>query len=322
MGINIKLGKNYKIKDDAKVKVISYDNGNQIEIKDSSRIRNNLKSCVKISKNKFLDKKTNTIKEYNINQFKTERGIKRSMDRLRRLLKNNFFGRRNEIFITLTCREAVKDIDLIVEYFKSFWKKLQKIYKTLAFAYVIEMQEERESYHIHGLIKDMENKSLSIENSKIEKLWGQGFTKTSNISRSKRLNNINEEKAINNMSKSDDTVDKSNQKTTTATSTGATGASTDTTKSKNNTYGIRPIISYMTKPRTKETIPRDKQAFHSSKCLKYPEEFKDEYEKVKERIKEHYYLSQETTILIENEETQQIMNKHKTESYIKKEKPE
>ena len=44
--VNINQGKNYKIRDDAIVKITPYNNGNEIQIKDSLRIQNNLKQGI------------------------------------------------------------------------------------------------------------------------------------------------------------------------------------------------------------------------------------------------------------------------------------
>ena len=195
------------------------------------------------------------------------------MSKLRKLLKNNFFGYRNELFITLTCEEIIKDVDLIVKYFKQFWNKLQNIYESLAYAYVIEMQEGRQSLHIHALVKDMKKKKLTIENNKIRELWGQGHTKTSKISNHPKSNSINEEKMIKKMEKEDEKLE-------IATNEQADAVATSENE-KQSTYGINAVISYMIKSESKENIPTDKQLYHSSKCLKYPEEIEMKYKKLK-----------------------------------------
>lgn len=311
--VNINEGKNYKIKDDAIVKITPYNNGNEIQIKDSLRIQKNLKkSIVKKSKDKFLDTRTNQIRDYQHNNSKNDKGIKRAMSKLRKLLKNNFFGYRNELFITLTCEEIIKDVDLIVRCFKQFWNKLQNIYKSLAYAYVIEMQEERQSLHIHVLVKDMKNSKLIIKNNKIRELWGQGHTKTSKISNHSKVNSINEENMIKKMEKEDEKLEASDDETDGADTT------SDNKNNKQSTYGINAVISYMIKSKSKENIPSNKQLYHSSKCLKYPEEIEMQYKKVKEMIMNDYKLKDEHTILIQDPETGKIINKHKTETYEKK----
>ena len=311
--VNINQGKNYKIRDDAIVKITPYNNGNEIQIKDSLRIQNNLKQgIIKKSKDKFLDIRTNQIRDYKHNNSKNDKGIKRAMSKLRKLLKNNFFGYRNELFITLTCEEIIKDVDLIVKYFKQFWNKLQNIYESLAYAYVIEMQEERQSLHIHALVKDMKNSKLTIKNNKIRELWGQGYTKTSKISNHPKANSINEEYMIKKMEKEDEELDASANEPADA------KATSETKNEKQSTYGINAVISYMIKSKSKENIPSNKQLYHSSKCLKYPEEIEMQYKKVKEMIANNYRLKNEHTILIEDPETGKIINKHKTETYEKK----
>ena len=51
----------------------------------------------------------------------------------------------------------------------------------------------------------------------------------------------------------------------------------ETKNEKQSTYGINAVISYMIKSKSKENIPSNKQLYHSSKCLKYPEEIEIQY---------------------------------------------
>lgn len=296
-GINIVKGKNYKIKDDATVKVVRYNGNKLIEIQTTNKRPNNLKKSIKkLNKEEYLDMRTGEIKTYNLNCGKNDKGVKRAMKRFGKLLKNNFFGEQNELFITCTCEEPVQDIDEINSYFDKFWGKLQRRYKSLGFAYVIEMQKERESLHIHALIKDMENPTLEIPNNKIMELWGKGFTKTSRISDSERKQHINEEDAIKQMEEDDENEDE---------------AEADAQKE----YGIGAVISYMIKSDSKENIPQNKQLYHNSRCFQYPTVEEMKYKEALEKVKDKFFRKSEYTVLIQSEETGRIMNRHKTEIY-------
>ncbi len=122
VGVNIVKGKNYKINDNAMVKVVRYNGNKRIEIQTTNKRLNNLKNCVKkINKEEYVDMRTGEIKKYKLNGKKNNKGVKRSMKRFNKLLKNNFFGGQNELFITLTCEKKVQDIDKINSYFDDFF---------------------------------------------------------------------------------------------------------------------------------------------------------------------------------------------------------
>ena len=175
-----------------------------------------------------------------------------------------------------------------------FLDGLQIENQSLVYAYVIEMQEERECLHIHTLIKDRENPTLEIPNNKIMELWGQGFTKTNRISDSISKQQINEEDAIKQIEEDDENED---------------GA--DAQKE----YGINAVISYMTKSDSKENIPQNKQLYRYSRCLQYPTVEEMKYKEALEEVKNNFFRKSEYTVLIKSEETGKIMNRHKTEVY-------
>lgn len=290
-------GKNYKINDEAMVKVVKYNGNKRIEIQTTNKRQNNLKQNIKkLNKEEYLDMRTGEIKKYNLNYGKNNKGVKRAMKRFKKLLTNNFFGEQNELFITFTCKEPVQDVDKINSYFNKFWGKLQRRYKSLGFAYVIEMQKERESLHIHALIKDMGNSTLTIANNEIRELWGKGFTKTNRISKSKEK--INEEDAIKQIEEDDENENEDEDEA-----------------DAQEEYGIDAVISYMIKSDSKENIPQNKQLYHNSRCFQFPTVEEMKYKDALEKVKNKFFRKSEYTVLIQSEETGRIMNRHKTEIY-------
>ena len=173
-GVYFEEGKNYCISNDKYVKVTRYDNQNEIDILDNSVRMNPLKNIRKISKYEYKDLMTHRIYKYNLNEFKSPESVKKSINKLRKLLNNNFFGNKNELFITLTTESFVKsDITSMNKYFKKFIRKLKKLYKDKKFeyVYVLESCTMNDDWHIHLLLKDINNRILHIENGIISQLW-------------------------------------------------------------------------------------------------------------------------------------------------------
>ncbi|MBR0427421.1 MAG: hypothetical protein IJK18_04405 [Clostridia bacterium] len=281
-------GENYRIDRSKKIKITRYDVSGDAEIIDTSNKVNGLKDIEKISKNMYFDKKKNRYVRYKSDDEKTEDSLRKSMKVLNNKLKNNFNGGSNELFITLTTTVPVTDVAEIKLYFEQFWEKLKSIYNGLEYAYVLEWQEQRNSWHFHLLLKDIKNPVLYIPNSKIELLWGKGYTKTSRVSADLKYNSIDEEEIL----KYDD-------------------------RDIRNTVqilGIKRVISYMCKMKSKKSIPRYVRCFETSRNLKSPQiEVKTYGDIYDEMIENNYQLSKERTTLVRDVKTKAIVNKIKKE---------
>lgn len=175
-------GENYKIIDNKKVKMTSYSGGEIVEILDTSNKKNYLACIKKIDKNRYIDLRDGETKQYNKSRTtKSNDSIRKSMRRLERILRNNFKGESNELYITLTTAGKVTDVNIMKKYFKRFWNKLKKIYGNLIYVYIIEQHKDMKSWHIHCLIKAPKRKYLYIDNKIIRKLWEKGNTVTLGI---------------------------------------------------------------------------------------------------------------------------------------------
>jgi hypothetical protein len=151
---SIEKGENYNINGDELVKVTQYESTNDIKIQDTKYKNKSLTNFKRLNRKQYLNKKTGEIKYYKIGEQDREENLKRAMKNLKEILRNNFNGGKNELFITLTTKEVITDLDKIIGMFKQFWRKMNEIYKTLAYVFVVEKQEIRNSWHIHMLIKD------------------------------------------------------------------------------------------------------------------------------------------------------------------------
>ena len=134
----------------------------------------------------------------NMNQESEKRtdnldSVRRTMKRLRRLIGANFvsneINRKDQLWITLTYREDVNATDknspeIVYKDFKRFIRKLREKYNpTIEYIAVLEPQASGR-WHLHVLMKTMNNSKLYIPNSDIENLWGKGFTSTKRLKNS------------------------------------------------------------------------------------------------------------------------------------------
>ena len=241
--IKAEKGDNFPIGKGKKVRVKLFENTGKLRIIYTSNNKNVLINYRKISKTAYFDIKANIEKEYQYNDIQTEKAVKRKMKKFRYILESNFDGANNELFITLTTDEECHDIKLIKKYFKKFYQKLKYRYSDLIYAYVIELQQKRFSWHIHLMIKSIKTSNLFISNSEIEIIWGQGQTRTTRIVDTPTDFEIDEEKAM---------------------------TEPDSFIAKQKYYGVEKVISYMCKYKTKEQMPSYARIFSYSRNMKKP----------------------------------------------------
>lgn len=149
-----------------------------------------------IKGHRYVVLETGEIK--NMNQESEKRtdnldSVRRTMKRLRRLIGANFvsneINRKDQLWITLTYREDVNATDknspeIVYKDFKRFIRKLREKYNpTIEYIAVLEPQASGR-WHLHVLMKTMNNSKLYIPNSNIENLWGKGFTSTKRLKNS------------------------------------------------------------------------------------------------------------------------------------------
>lgn len=134
------------------------------------------------------------IAEYNHTEHRGQNinGVRRTMRNLRYLINNNFFGHRNELFVTLTYKENMRDTDRLYKDFSLFIKRLQYYVKKehqdeLKYLAIVEPQA-RGAFHFHVLLKFKNHKkSLFIPTEQLDKLWPHGFT---NVKKLKNIDNL------------------------------------------------------------------------------------------------------------------------------------
>jgi len=175
-------GENIEIPEVSRVKVKKMNH--IVEVTYIEKKNQELLRYKKISKDEMVDKTTGEIIQV---EHKEDRkgnisSLRRTISNLRDIINTNFVGGENELFITLTYAENMKDTERLYKDFDKFYKKLKRRLRghELLYISVVEPQE-RGAWHVHLLLKDLTCESLYIHNEEIEKMWGQGFTKTERL---------------------------------------------------------------------------------------------------------------------------------------------
>lgn len=139
--------------------------------------------------NRYLVRSTGEVCEFDksgTNRTDSYKSLKRTFRNLRYLINNNFFGDRNELFITLTY--GGDDRPLIFDGGKRFYmdfqiyiKALRRKYGRIEFVNVVEPHEDGH-LHAHVLLKFFDHDFIFIPNCDMQNVyWKRGFTKTSNL---------------------------------------------------------------------------------------------------------------------------------------------
>lgn len=148
-------------------------------------------SIKKMNKHDYVVLETGEIKQYNHieNRSESYNSLRQTFKKLRYLINNNFSGRKNELFVTLTYAENMTDTSRLRADMNRFTTALKKRYKkktTVDYLSVVEPQE-RGAWHVHQLLRFNELDHIFIENSDLAKLWGHGFV---TIKRIKDVDNV------------------------------------------------------------------------------------------------------------------------------------
>lgn len=133
-------------------------------------------SCIKrIDKYRYLDKRDNKIKYYDLDKPTDIKDVKRKVRKYEEIVIYNFQGGKNELFITLTCRDKITDLKVIKDRYKEFLKNIQTDYKGLECIALFETTSNS-YWHIHLFLKYVDtSKVLTIPHQDLlNKYWTYG----------------------------------------------------------------------------------------------------------------------------------------------------
>lgn len=154
--------------------------------------KNSYKSYIrKIDKDNYLVLETGEIRQFEHieNRSDSYNSLRQTFKKLRYLINNNFVGRSNELFITLTYADNMTDTKKLYSDLDKFNKKMKYRYKnetSLDYLHVVEPQK-RGAWHIHSLIRFNDLEKIFIPNAELAKIWGHGFVRIESV---KNVDNI------------------------------------------------------------------------------------------------------------------------------------
>ena len=142
-----------------------------------------LDNVVRLNKNEYMLRDTGEIKEYikSENRGQNIASLKKTFKKIRDLINANFVGAANELHITLTYKENMRDAKKLYDDFRKFMQRFRYRYNyDIDYISVVEPQG-RGAWHVHLLIRFNNLDKIYINNDEICSLWGHGFTKTKGL---------------------------------------------------------------------------------------------------------------------------------------------
>ena len=141
----------------------------------------------KLPNGNYLNRRTGEVKPYQIHEHRSRlfnlNSVKRAMLQLRYIIESNFFGDKNELFISLTYSKPQTDIKRLKKDWANFVKKLYRKYPDSNLKYIVifepqgKLVDEKPCFHIHFLLKGLVNMDKKI----LYKFWPQGFVDIKSI---------------------------------------------------------------------------------------------------------------------------------------------
>lgn len=160
--------------------------GNSAELQFCSSF--NHKSVIKkINKNQYMylidtDEHTKgevcEYQEHGKSRKDNYQNILKTIKKIRDLINSNFYGEKNELFVTLTYRENMRNPKKLYNDLKNFIRNLKKYLKNQELLYILVVEPQgRGAWHAHILIKNLswtdQKNQWYIPKNKIEELWAK-----------------------------------------------------------------------------------------------------------------------------------------------------
>jgi hypothetical protein len=156
--------------------------GNIYEIDFSSR-KNYCPQIQLLDKDHYLNLKTGEVIEckHIVNRSENKFQVGQSLKRLRDLINTNVIDTRYWKWITLTYAKNMQDTKQLYKDFEKFMKRVRYRFNKFNIEYIIACEPQaRGAWHIH-LLLGFDKIAPFIPNATIEELWGNGFTKTTQL---------------------------------------------------------------------------------------------------------------------------------------------
>lgn len=171
--------------------IVTVTNMNHLTEIQHMKKMNSKATIQKLNKDEYVNLSTGEIKEYKHieNRSESYNSLRQTFKKIRYLINNNFTGRKNELFLTLTYAENMTDTNRLYTDAKKFMMKLRYKYKNVSdidYLSVVEPQG-RGAWHIHMLIRFNALNSVFLPSDELADLWGHGYV---TIERIQHVDNI------------------------------------------------------------------------------------------------------------------------------------
>lgn len=140
--------------------------------------------CIKIDKDHYMDTRTGEVLEYQHieNRSESTRSIRNTLAKIRAIVNTNVTNPDNVLWVTLTYRENMTDTERLYSDFKRYMMRLRRWCSKNgheAPEYItVQEPQGRGAWHVHEFLI-WDTKAPYIDNNTVmQQLWGQGFTKT------------------------------------------------------------------------------------------------------------------------------------------------
>ena len=156
--------------------------GNIYEIDYCSR-RNIIPNIRLLDKDHYLNIKTGEVIDckHIENRSENKFQVGQSLKRLRDLINTNVVDTRYWKWITLTYAKNMTDTKQLYRDFQKFMQKIRYRFNKFNIEYIIACEPQaRGAWHIH-LLLGFDKIAPFIPNATIEEIWGNGFTKTTQL---------------------------------------------------------------------------------------------------------------------------------------------
>jgi len=152
-----------------------YFNGNTIEVTTTDRHSSSspLSYTKKISRDCYIDIRTGEVKEYTKYSEKSYQSQRKTYAKLKRLINANFYSGIDAIHVVLTYKDKMGDPFKLSGDFSVFIKKVKRSYPDIAYVWVAEPHKSG-SWHLHVLIKRIDNKEIFIPVGELLEWWTHG----------------------------------------------------------------------------------------------------------------------------------------------------
>lgn len=186
--IKIKKLPYVSVENPATIKVFTSQNG-IIEVETVKNKPFALNRFIRISKYEYINKETGEIKKYKKTETRSQSPseLRKTFKNLKRTINSNFTGTDSEKHITLTFSTQPIDPKLVHTEFKRWWRTIKRLFPTLEYICILEPNDIEGNWHLHILVKSMNNESLDISQELLNKTWKHGFSKVTDI---KNIDNI------------------------------------------------------------------------------------------------------------------------------------